>query len=256
MTWGQQPALRQLFLEFRPWLRRLLFDDLVRLRQYLAPELEAGWLLAAALLHTLHRALQWKEHPNRPKVGVVGDVGLAGDDGDSLQPGQGDGEGDAHVGANPKEALASQQGCHGDSTLAGRDILGSKHPLDVGANVDVLHVDEGFCVVELDHAGGRGGDPEPHSRHGKVRDEAGRGRAQGAGRGGQGQGAEYCPAGSVQEEHLPPHPSQQGVVCGGLGGRYRREVQEGGTRGKRDVQEGGGRYRRKERGTGGRREVQ
>ena len=42
--------------------------------------------------------LEGQEHPNRAKVCVVGDVGLARDDGDSLQPRQRDRQGDANVG--------------------------------------------------------------------------------------------------------------------------------------------------------------
>ena len=45
--------------------------------------------------------------PNRAEVGVVGDVGLARDDRNPLQPGQGDGEGYANIGAHPQQALRS-----------------------------------------------------------------------------------------------------------------------------------------------------
>ena len=37
-------------------------------------------------------------------MGVVGDVGPPADDGDALQPGEGNGQGDADVGAHPQEA--------------------------------------------------------------------------------------------------------------------------------------------------------
>ena len=43
-----------------------------------------------------------QEHPDRAKVGVVGDVGLARDDGHALEPRQRDGKGNANVGADPK----------------------------------------------------------------------------------------------------------------------------------------------------------
>ena len=43
-----------------------------------------------------------QEHPDRAKVGVVGDVGLARDDGHALEPRQRDGKGNANVGADPQ----------------------------------------------------------------------------------------------------------------------------------------------------------
>ena len=38
-------------------------------------------------------------------MGMIGYVGLAGDDWDPLKAGQGDGEGDANIGSHPEETL-------------------------------------------------------------------------------------------------------------------------------------------------------
>ena len=40
-------------------------------------------------------------------MGVVGDVGLARDDGDALEAGEWDGQGNAHVCSHPEESLGS-----------------------------------------------------------------------------------------------------------------------------------------------------
>ena len=52
-----------------------------------------------------HRGGQRQEHPHWAEVGVVGDVGPAGLDGASLQPGEGDGEGDAHGRQDPGDVV-------------------------------------------------------------------------------------------------------------------------------------------------------
>ena len=49
---------------------------------------------------------------------MIGYVGLAGDDGDPLKAGQGDGEGDANIGSHPEEALGCRESCHVDRLLA------------------------------------------------------------------------------------------------------------------------------------------
>ena len=50
-----------------------------------------------------------QEHPDRAKVGVVGDVGLARDDGHALEPRQRDGKGNANVGADPQQSLEEKK---------------------------------------------------------------------------------------------------------------------------------------------------
>lgn len=46
-----------------------------------------------------------EEHPDRPEVGVEGDVCFPRDDRNALQAGQGDRQGYAYVGSNPQQTL-------------------------------------------------------------------------------------------------------------------------------------------------------
>ena len=55
---------------------------------------------------------------------MVGDVSLAGDDGDALKAGQWDCQGDAHVGSHPEEALRSGERRHIDRLLAVAQVPG------------------------------------------------------------------------------------------------------------------------------------
>ena len=47
-------------------------------------------------------------------MSMEGDVGLAGDDGDALESGEWDGQGNAHVCSDPKEAFCSGESGHID----------------------------------------------------------------------------------------------------------------------------------------------
>ena len=68
--------------------------------------------------------LEGQEHTDWSKVSMVGDVSLAGDDGDALKSGEGDCQGDAHVGSHPEEALRSGERRHIDRLLAVAQVPG------------------------------------------------------------------------------------------------------------------------------------
>ena len=96
--------------------------------------------------------LEVEEEVDGPEVGVVADVGPAADDGDALEAREGDGEGDADVGADPEEAARGRHGRDVDGALRLRDLARRQHARDVGGDVDVLQVPEGLRVVQADRA--------------------------------------------------------------------------------------------------------
>ena len=149
-------------------------ESAVRPATIIRLEIELGLLLDGrrhrlvdrkrGLLHLCqYLPLEVEEEVDGSEVGVVADVGPAADDGDALQPGEGDGESDADVGADPEESARGGHGGDVDEALRLRHLARGQYPRDVGGDVDVLQVPECLGVVEADGARVLQSNPQTHT---------------------------------------------------------------------------------------------